>query len=167
MLDLTKEQCEHIFTVDFDTGNLYWNNPIGRKVKRGDLINSKHNGGYIAVRYKNKAYLVHRIIAIMAGFDITNMEIDHINHKRDDNRLSNLRVVERIDNRRNASRNKNNTSGQSGVNLNNTHNMWVARITIDYKEINLGTYKNKADAIQARKDAEIKYRFHVNHGVMI
>ena len=39
----------------------------------------------------------------------------------------------------------------------------VAQIKINYKTIYLGSFKNKEDAILARKEAEIKYDFHSNH----
>lgn len=37
------------------------------------------------------------------------------------------------------------------------HNCYQARITVDYKEIYLGNFKTLAEAISARKEAEIKY----------
>lgn len=37
------------------------------------------------------------------------------------------------------------------------HNVYQARITIDYKEIYLGTFKTLQEAIRARKEAEKKY----------
>jgi len=40
---------------------------------------------------------------------------------------------------------------------------WRARIRVDDISISLGTYKNKDDAIKARKNAEIKYGFTGGH----
>lgn len=37
------------------------------------------------------------------------------------------------------------------------HNCFQARITVGYKEIYLGTFRKFEDAVQARKDAEMKY----------
>lgn len=37
------------------------------------------------------------------------------------------------------------------------YNRYQARITVDYKEIYLGTFKNIKDAIEARKNAEKKF----------
>lgn len=53
---------------------------------------------------------------------------------------------------------QNNTSGVTGVTFDNTKQRWVAQITINYKNKCLGTFKNKEDAINARKAGEAKYR---------
>ena len=36
---------------------------------------------------------------------------------------------------------------------------------VNRKQISLGTYTTKEEAVFARKQAEIKYGFHVNHGI--
>lgn len=48
----------------------------------------------------------------------------------------------------------NNTSGCSGVNWDKTHERWVARIYVDGKRKCLGYFKNRDDAVAARKNAE-------------
>ena len=52
---------------------------------------------------------------------------------------------------------KNNTSGVKGVGWNKKQKKWVARISFQGKNMYLGSYKNKVDAIQVRKEAEEKY----------
>lgn len=49
---------------------------------------------------------------------------------------------------------KNNTSGVTGVVWHERDKQWQARITYNNKVIYLGGYKNKEDAIKARKEAE-------------
>lgn len=51
----------------------------------------------------------------------------------------------------------NNTSGKTGVVLNNRTGNWVASISKDGVVIYLGTYPEKEDAIFARKQAELNY----------
>ena len=46
--------------------------------------------------------------------------------------------------------NKDNTSGTKGVSFVKKTNKWRARITIDGKEINLGSFMNKEDAVNIR-----------------
>lgn len=52
---------------------------------------------------------------------------------------------------------KNNTSGITGVYWNKNKGKWNARITFKGKCISLGDFRNKQDAINARKEAEEKY----------
>ena len=57
---------------------------------------------------------------------------------------------------------KNNTSGVKGVYWVKSQNLWKATIFSKGKEIYLGSYKNIDDAINARKEAEIKY-YNINN----
>ena len=92
------------------------------------------------------------------------MELDHINHQRDDNRLENLRVVTRKQNCRNLSLPKKNTSGVVGVTFDNSLKKWKSQINIDGKNMNLGSFSTFEKAVTARKSAENFYGFHENHG---
>jgi hypothetical protein len=51
-----------------------------------------------------------------------------------------------------------------GVSYSKRYKCWEAYITVDYKRIHLGRFKNIEDAILARKEAEVAYKFHKNHG---
>ena len=50
-----------------------------------------------------------------------------------------------------------NTSGIKGVYWHKKHKKWQANLQINGKLIYLGLYLNKEDAINARKQAELKY----------
>lgn len=82
------------------------------------------------------------------------MEMDHINRNRLDNRRENLRIVSRKQNARNLSRFRVNTSGTPGVAWHGQIHRWRAYITVDYKQVHLGTFLNKEDAVEARLRAE-------------
>ena len=53
--------------------------------------------------------------------------------------------------------NKNNTSGHCGVSFSKSKNKWVAYIKVQRKNINLGTFSTKEEAIKARINGEEKY----------
>ena len=84
---------------------------------------------------------------------------DHIHGKksRNDNRKSNLRVVNKSKNGMNSDFSKRNTSGVVGVYWKKETNKWFARITVNYKTIHLGYFDSFEDAVKARKKAEEKY----------
>ena len=83
--------------------------------------------------------------------------VDHINHKVYDNRKENLRVCEHYQNIINCKTYSNNTSGCKGVHWDKSRNKWVARITVNKKNYQLGRFENFEDAVKVRKEAEKKY----------
>lgn len=149
----------------YDSGELLWNLSPRASKKRGDAAGYIERFGYKKVQYKMKCYMAHRIIWEMHNGPIPDgMEIDHINHVRDDNRIENLRLVTHSDNQKNQKQHKTNTSGVTGVHWSKHRRKWVAKITINGKHFNLGGFDSKELAISARKNAEKWTGFHENHG---
>ena len=77
------------------------------------------------------------------------MVVDHINHNRLDNRKQNLRLCTQGENLRNKK--------VKGVAFDKRRNKWYARIMINRKNLHLGSFDTKEEAIEARKQAEIEY----------
>jgi hypothetical protein len=67
-------------------------------------------------------------------------EVDHINGNTVDNRLVNLRACSRKNNIRNSHKRGAFTSRFLGVCWNKRQKKWVAQITVDHKNSNLGFY---------------------------
>ena len=112
----------------------------------------KTRDGYWTCTKDNRQAFLHRLI-LNGG--ITNAEyVDHINHDKDDNRKSNLRLCTIQKNNRNAGIQARNASGVIGVRWNADKRRWSAQIGVDYKIKYLGHFKDKGDAILARLDAE-------------
>lgn len=82
---------------------------------------------------------------------------DHIDRNALNNRRYNLRASNFTDNNRNRSLPKNNTSGVIGVMFNEKDGKWVSCVYIDYKNVYLGRFNCKDDAVIARLQAEAKY----------
>ena len=85
------------------------------------------------------------------------MEVIYLNHDIFDNRKQNLKIVPPIIKSWGTKMYSNNTSGITGVFLNKRRNKWDTYITVNKTRKYLGSYKNKSDAIKARKEAEAKY----------
>lgn len=106
--------------------------------------------GYLATRAKQNSSVgcpketiyMHRLIMMPPK----NMEIDHINRDKTDNRKSNLRYADRSLNCSNIGIQKNNTSGATGVSFCKIKNKWRAY------------FGTKRKAGFASKDAAIKWR---------
>lgn len=82
---------------------------------------------------------------------------DHINRNALDNRKENLRKCTIQENSRNRNKQSNNTSGYIGITWWWRTKTWKASIGINRKQIVLGYFKKKEDAIRARLEAEAKY----------
>ncbi|MEE8382209.1 MAG: HNH endonuclease [Thermodesulfobacteriota bacterium] len=84
------------------------------------------------------------------------MEIDHINNDKLDNRRSNLRLCTHKENSQNRKIGINNTSGYKGVHK-RPDGRWQARIVVNDKRVSLGYFRNISDAVLAYNDAAEKY----------
>ena len=96
---------------------------------------------------------MHRLIMDVSD---RNIKIDHINHNTCDNRKCNLRPTTNQENSFNHAVHSNNTSGFSGV-CYCKDGRYRSYIYVNGKRIDLGSYKEKEDAIAARKAAEEEY----------
>jgi hypothetical protein len=138
------------------------------RVKVGDVAGCVcSTTGYLKIYIHSKPYKAHRLAFLYMTGSFPEHQADHINHNRIDNIWSNLREVTNQENQRNCKLSKNNTSGVVGVYWDIRSKAWVAQIAINRIVKKLGRFKNKQDAITARKEAEIKYGFHKNHGVTL
>ena len=165
MIYPSQEELRERFNYDEHVGILTYRKKVFKStVNIGDEAGYKTKRGYINIQINLKYYLAHRLIWLYVYGKIPNNSIDHINHDTSDNRLINLREADIVINGRNRTLGKNNTSGHIGVIL-RPKNKFEASIKVLGKTINLGLFKNIDEAIYARKKAEIKYKFHSNHGL--
>jgi hypothetical protein len=160
------EELKERFNYCQDTGIFTVKKVVSGSAKKGEPAGwiDHRCKGYIRIEISNIVYYAHRLawLHVHGCFPID--EIDHINGVRGDNRICNLRLVSRMENMMNKRRYKNNKSGYIGVVWSKTCRKWIARITFNKKQINLGSFHSLSDAAQARKDAEIKFGYHPNHG---
>jgi len=126
---------------------------IDRKDLKGiDLFNLRITGnGYAAIGEK----LLHRIIMSPPG----DMQIDHKNKNKLDNRRCNLRVCTNSENQMNRGKTKANTTGYKGVNKDKRlkRKKYRARITAGKKTYHLGIYEKLDEAGTAYMKAAKRY----------
>lgn len=146
-----------------ETGLCFWKKKPSPKINVGDSVGYVSSDGYMYFGFKNKTLKLHRAIFLMLhGF--LPKYVDHHDHDRLNNRPNNLRAATMTSNNRNCSIQKNNQSGIVGVSYCKKRNKWVAMIWHESKPISLGRFINKEDAINARKEAEVRYGYNPNHG---
>lgn len=79
----------------------------------------------------------------------TDLEVDHINRVRTDNRVSNLRSATKAQNAANRVKRKNNTTGYKGVFIYKKSKRFLARIICKGEKKHLGIFENAIDAAMA------------------
>lgn len=89
----------------------------------------------------------------MLGFE----NCDHKDRNELNNLESNMRLATIQENARNHNKQKNNTSGVTGVGWLKQQSKWRAYIYINKEHVYLGVFDNKDDAIKARLYAEKEY----------
>lgn len=173
MTELTQEYIKSLLDYDPETGLFTWKarpREMFKTERAFSTFNARHCGGkagnmsatgywYICIDYKKRR--AHRL-AWLYVYGYMPKEIDHINGDRLDNRICNLRSVDRSENNRNMGISRRNTSGTTGVY--STRGLWGAYVTSGGKTKSLGRFGSKSEAIKARKYAEQKMGFHENHG---
>ncbi len=75
--------------------------------------------------------------------------VDHINNIKHDNRIENLRIVEKSLNAHNKTKNTNKTSKYQGVCLETRSNKYIATIVKNRKQYYLGSFKTEDEAAKA------------------
>lgn len=112
------------------------------------------NNGYVSTNDFNNNYKTIKLHKLLFP---NSKVIDHINHRKFDNRKHNLRECTYSNNNMNRGLHSNNTSGVTGVSWNKNIEKWCATIRINGKQKHLGSFKNFEDAVKIRKEAEEKY----------
>lgn len=154
IMEITQQFLHELF--EYREGHLFWkvdrrgNKLIGKQASR-----LKKSNGYQEVTINKKKYYAHRLIFMMFhGY--WPVQIDHIDNNRSNNLLSNLREANNAQNNRNTKLRSTNKSGYKGVYLHKQNKNFVARITVNYKDIHLGCYKTIEEAHEAYKKAALE-----------
>jgi hypothetical protein len=164
MSEISQSKLKEILDYDRETGIFRNRISRGSRAKKGCAAGWVDRHGYRKIVHKGKIYCAHRLAWLYEFGIIPDRPIDHINHIRDDNRISNIRLVSPQGNSRNKSMASNNISGKTGVFYHKRDCRWLAKISINGQQVELGRYKCKENAVSVRVAAEKKHGYHENHG---
>ena len=122
---------------------------LGRRVKEKILSPGKSGKGYLFVYLckegKPKKYQVHRLVlsAFSPVADMDKLQVNHINEKKDDNRLENLEWITHKDNQNHGTRNARIAEKLRGK-FNTKCSIPIVQLSLDGKYIR--SYKSSHDA---------------------
>jgi hypothetical protein len=155
---MDRETLLELFDYDPQTGTLRHGLRRPPRFRRGEIATRKDSHGYLNVSVRGQSHKAHRIVWFLERGEWPQDELDHINGKRDDNRIGNLRAATHLENSQNRTAQANNKSGFLGVSWKASRGKWRAQITADGKKHMLGYFDTAEDASRAYLEA--KERLH-------
>lgn len=142
---LSQQRLYSLLSYDEDTGVFTWLVNKGRS-KVGDAAGCVSRNGYVELRIDGEHHYGHTL----AWFYMTGeweLNIDHENLVRSDNRKLNLRKSSGMQNRRNLGLRKSNSTGFKGVSP--YRDRYRATITVDHKQETIGYFDDPVSAAKA------------------
>lgn len=142
---LTLPIVRELLAYDPNTGTFTWKVNPSKKVRAGEIVGYKDSDGYNRMVICKLPYLGHRLAWFWMTGQWPTQEIDHKNTVRGDDRWENLRPATRTFNAQNRRRARSDSStGLMGATPNKKG--FMAKITVNGKNIHLGTYATKEQA---------------------
>jgi hypothetical protein len=124
-----------------------------RVIKAGTVAGTVHRDGYRSIRIDGVSYLAHRVaFKLIYGEEPLN-QVDHKDRNRANNVCENLRIATPRQNNENRRISDHNKTGCIGVSRWALTEKWRAQITVNRKQIHLGTFDSFDDAVVARQKA--------------
>lgn len=147
---LTASQVKSQINYDPITGHITW------KVKKHNQSLNKKHAGFIGVNGRHEVVILgHHIMVHRAAWACMTgkwplKQIDHIDGNPLNNKWENLRLANASENRQNLRKcMSNNVSGYLGVNYRKESGKYRARIRLDGKLHNIGTFDTAEEAYNA------------------
>lgn len=147
------DRLRQVLSYDAESGALTWR--IGRKGLPAEkhVVRCKNKGGYVVVMVDRVLLRAHRVAWAIHHGRWPDGEVDHINGDRADNALANLRDVPKRLNAQNLRKAK--TTNKCGLlGVHERDGVFLARVCVGGKTINLGRHKTAEAAHQAYLDGK-------------
>lgn len=166
MVELSRDLIDELIDYNPETGvftrKAIWrrgklHKRIGRAVA-GDVAGAKCDRGYIWIALPGMRVSGHRLAWFLVNGEWPDREIDHINMDKGDNRICNLRLATRTQNKQNIQKPlPNNTSGFLGVSFDKTKGKYLASIRLNGVQKNLGRFSSPEEAHERYLAAKREY----------
>lgn len=166
MNTVTQDELKRFFTYNAETGVIIWARSRGAaKVgSRAGTQKTPKGRRYRYVGFKGRTYFEHRLIWLMM-YGYNPIEVDHINSDGADNRLINLREVDRSGNMRNQRLSRANKSGVTGVCWRKDLKKWRVMVTgTDGVRRQVGCFADLEEARAVAHEHHAANGYHDNHG---
>lgn len=157
MSKLSFRRATDLLNCDFDTGSITWKVDRNNRTKSGSVAGYSDKLGYVRVEIDGKSYFAHRIVWLLAHGSWPLGDIDHINGDPSDNRILNLRDVDKATNLQNQ-RKSHRGSAVPFLGVSKSRGRFIAVIQVDGKRNWIGSFETAELASKAY--IEEKKRLH-------
>ena len=153
------EQLRQWLRYDPETGDVVWLVKRCGRVRLGYPVRKPDKYGYYNITLDRLPHRLHNVIwALYYGeWPPAGMEVDHINLCKTDNRITNLRLATKSQQRGNTAKEANTSSQYKGVCWEKSRGLWRSAIMVNGKSIFLGRFLDEYEAHLAYRQAADKY----------
>jgi hypothetical protein len=127
------------------------------RFRKGRVLKPFDRAGYqaccLSANRTQRLHYIHQLVAMTFLGHTPNghtLVVDHINGKKDDNRLENLQLISQ---RHNTSKDRKGTSKHTGVSWSSIAKRWKASIRINGKTVHLGYFTDESEAALTYQNA--------------
>lgn len=146
--NLTAERLREVLHYDPETG-VFTRRLACKGRHAGTVAGGKRGLGYASITIDGEAHYAHRLAILYVTGAWPAVHVDHVNGKRSDNRIANLRDATVSQNHANKAKSADKTSPYKGVHWSRERCKWVAQIKKDGRGITLGRFDCAEDARDA------------------
>jgi hypothetical protein len=160
--DLTAKRLRELLSYDPATGIFRWRVISNTRMPAGSIAGTA-NQGYRRIKIDRREYGAHQLAWLYVHGRFPDANLDHIDGRRDNNVLSNLREASRAENLANSHRRATPVGSKGATKY---HKKYRANISTEGRSIYLGLFATQAEAHAACMAAAVKlYGDFANDGV--
>lgn len=159
---LTAEYVRSILDYEAAFGNLIWRYRDDKPIKwnsrcAGKIAGEKSPKKYQGMTIDGRKYQCHQVVWLHCNGTWPSSEIDHIDRNKHNNKIENLRLVDRCLNMHNTAVSKRNTSGYRGVSWHKKASKWQVHLTVNKVPVFRGLFNCPTEAHLAYQENAAKY----------
>jgi hypothetical protein len=147
-MSITVDKLKSFLSYDPSSGLFTWLVSRG-KAKKGSIAGHTEHTGYVSIGIEGKYYVAHRLAWLYVFGSFPDLDLDHIDGDKENNRIGNLRLATKHQNRQNLSEKGMGSNPRMGVNFDKDSKKWRARIMFDGKRHCLGSFNSFEEAGKA------------------
>jgi hypothetical protein len=144
--NLSAERLREVLSYDPLTGEFRWLMASNPRVHVGKIAGCANSHGHWLIGIDGTQYYAHRLAFLYMTGKFPDLDVDHADGDRSNNRWANLREATDSLNQANARRPSHNTSGFKGVHWDRQKQKWRTAVRMQGRDIKLGFFDKPEEA---------------------